>query len=81
MRGKLNLFSFTTALVAFLGFGGVAFAAGSGVVQETLNLTKHWGGYVALIVFVVAYVVPGRKPPIFKKIVTAQTQLMRMTFL
>lgn len=56
MRRLLNFFSFTTALVAFWGFGGVAFAAGSGVVQDTLNLTKHWGGYVALIVFVVAYV-------------------------
>ncbi|MFT5701073.1 MAG: NhaD family Na+/H+ antiporter [Desulforhopalus sp.] len=56
MRRLLFFFPFTTALVVFLGFGGVAFAASSGVVQETLNLTKHWGGYVALIVFVVAYV-------------------------
>ena len=56
MRRLLNFFSFTTVLVASLGFGGVAFAADSGVVQDTLNLTKHWGGYVALIVFVVAYV-------------------------
>ncbi|CAG36814.1 probable Na+/H+ antiporter [Desulfotalea psychrophila LSv54] len=56
MRRFLNFFSFTTALVVFLGFGGVAFATGSGMVQDTLNLTKHWGGYVALIVFVVAYV-------------------------
>ena len=56
MRRLLNFSSYTLALVSFLSFGGVAFAAGSGVVQETLNLTKHWGGYVALIVFVVAYV-------------------------
>lgn len=52
----LFFFPFTAAIIAFLGLGGVAFAAGSGVVQDTLNLTKHWGGYVALIVFVVAYV-------------------------
>lgn len=56
MRKLLNFFSLATAIIAFLGFGGVAFAAGSGVAQDTLNLTKHWGGYVALIVFVVAYV-------------------------
>lgn len=56
MRRLLNFSSYTLALVSFLSFGGVAFAAGSGVAQETLNLTKHWGGYVALLVFVVAYV-------------------------
>lgn len=53
---RLSVFSLITALVASLGFCETAFAADSGVVQETLDLTKHWGGYVALIVFVVAYV-------------------------
>ena len=56
MRRFLNFFSFTTAFVSFLGFGGAAFAAGPGVAQDTLNLTQHWAGYIALIVFVVAYI-------------------------
>ncbi len=56
MRRVLFFFPVATAIIAFLGLGGVAFAASSGVVQDTLDLTKHWGGYVALIVFVVAYV-------------------------
>lgn len=56
MRSVLFFFPFASAIIAFLGLGGVAFAASSDVVLDTLNLTKHWGGYVALIVFVVAYV-------------------------
>ena len=56
MRRVTIFFPLFTAIIAFLGFGGVVFAAGSEVVRETLNLTNHWGGYVALIVFVVAYV-------------------------
>ncbi|WP_208597671.1 sodium:proton antiporter NhaD [Desulfogranum mediterraneum] len=52
---RLSIFCITTALVAFLGFGGTVFAADPGVIQKTLNLTQHWGGYVALIIFVVAY--------------------------
>ncbi|MGB3211073.1 MAG: sodium:proton antiporter NhaD [Desulforhopalus sp.] len=51
---RLTFFCLAT-IVACLGFGDAALAAGSGVVQETLNLTKHWGGYVALVVFVIAY--------------------------
>jgi NhaD family Na+/H+ antiporter len=53
---RLSIFSLITALVASLGFCETAFAAGSDVVQKILDLTTHWGGYVALIVFVVAYV-------------------------
>ena len=53
---KLNIFRLTTAIAASLGFCGAAYAAGSTATQETLNLTRNWGGYVSLIVFVVAYV-------------------------
>ena len=56
MRRLVKIFPAMAALVAVLGLGGTAFAASSGVVQETLNLTQHWGGYVALVVFVVAYI-------------------------
>jgi len=52
---KLNLFVFTAALAAVLGFGQDVYAAGAGDVGVNLNLTMHWGGYLALIVFVVAY--------------------------
>ncbi|SDP46452.1 Na+/H+ antiporter, NhaD family [Desulforhopalus singaporensis] len=40
-------------LLAVPGFSSVAMAAAAGV--ETLNLTAHWAGYVALVVFVIAY--------------------------
>jgi NhaD family Na+/H+ antiporter len=43
------------ALVASLGLGGAAFAAVPGEALESLDLTRHWGGYIALVVFVVAY--------------------------
>lgn len=56
MRRLVKIFPAMAALVAVLGLGATAFAASSGVVQETLNLTQHWGGYVALVVFVVAYI-------------------------
>lgn len=52
---RLSIFCFTTALIAFLGSCGAAFAAAPGVALETLDLTKHIGGYIAIIVFVVAY--------------------------
>ncbi|WP_136810266.1 sodium:proton antiporter NhaD [Desulfosediminicola flagellatus] len=42
-------------LTALLGFGGAAYAASSGGVLETLDLTSHWVGYVGIITFVVAY--------------------------
>lgn len=54
MRGR-SLFYYFTAVILSVGFCGTAFAADPGVVHETLNLTNHWGGYIALIVFVVAY--------------------------
>lgn len=54
MRGR-SLFYYFTAFLFSVGFCGTAFAADPGVVQEALNLTNHWGGYIALIVFVVAY--------------------------
>ncbi|KJS03413.1 MAG: sodium:proton antiporter [Desulfobulbaceae bacterium BRH_c16a] len=38
-----------------MGFGQDVYAAGAGDVGVNLNLTMHWGGYLALIVFVVAY--------------------------
>ncbi len=53
---RLSIFSLITALVASLGFCTTAFGAGSDVTQKILDLTTHWGGYTALIVFVVAYV-------------------------
>lgn len=54
---RLIIFRLTTALAASLGFLGAAYAVGPGATQETLNLTRYWGGYVvSLIVFVVAYV-------------------------
>ncbi len=53
---RSNIFLVITALAASLGLCGAAFAADTGAVQETLNLTRHWGGYVSLVVFVVAYV-------------------------
>ena len=52
---RLSICCFTTALIAFLGSCGAAFAAAPGVALETLDLTKHIGGYIAIIVFVVAY--------------------------
>jgi NhaD family Na+/H+ antiporter len=62
MRTVLNRSSFSTASLTFLAalvlpaFNGVAFASASGGAEETLNLTRHWGGYVALFVFFLAYV-------------------------
>ena len=62
MRTVLNRSSFFTASLFFLAalafpaFNGVACAATSGGAEETLNLTRHWGGYVALCVFFLAYV-------------------------
>ncbi|MBU0946185.1 MAG: sodium:proton antiporter NhaD [Proteobacteria bacterium] len=53
---RLAISILTTALVTFAGLGGAAFAADTGGIQETLNLTQHWGGYVALVIFVLAYV-------------------------
>lgn len=53
---RLNIFWGVATLLASLVFCGVTFAAGSGAPSETLDLTKHWGGYVALIVFAVAYI-------------------------
>ncbi len=53
---RLTIFCLATALAVSLGFCGAVYAAGTGATQETLNLTRHWGGYVSLIVFVVAYV-------------------------
>lgn len=50
---RLSICCFT--LIAFLGSFGAAFAAAPGVALETLDLTKHIGGYIAIIVFVVAY--------------------------
>ncbi len=52
---RLSIFCITTTLITFLGLDGTVFAADSGVIQKTLDLTQHWGGYVALIVFVLAY--------------------------
>jgi NhaD family Na+/H+ antiporter len=52
---RLSICCFTTILIAFLGSCGAAFAAAPGVALETLDLTKHLGGYIAIIVFVVAY--------------------------
>ncbi len=54
MRGR-SLFYYFTAFIFSVGFCGTAFASDPGVVHEALNLTNHWGGYIALIVFVVAY--------------------------
>jgi NhaD family Na+/H+ antiporter len=54
MRGWNYFFYFTTFIFS-VGFCGTTFAADPGVVHETLNLTNHWGGYIALFVFVVAY--------------------------
>jgi NhaD family Na+/H+ antiporter len=51
-----SILCFITAILVSLGLYGAAFAADSGVIRDTLNLTSHWGGYTALIVFVVAYV-------------------------
>ncbi len=52
---RLSIFYVTASFAVSLVLCGAAFAAGSGTAQETLNLTRHWGGYVSLIVFVVAY--------------------------
>jgi NhaD family Na+/H+ antiporter len=52
---RLSICCFATALIAFLGSCGVAFAVAPGVALESLDLTKHIGGYIAIIVFVVAY--------------------------
>ncbi len=52
---RLNICFFITALIAFLGSCGAAIAAAPGVALETLDLTGHIGGYIAIIVFVVAY--------------------------
>ena len=53
---RLIILRLTTVIAVSLGFCGAAYAAGSTATQETLNLTRNWGGYVSLIVFVVAYV-------------------------
>ena len=48
MRSIIISLPLATAVIAFLGLSGVASAAGSGMVHDTMNLTNHWGGYVAL---------------------------------
>jgi NhaD family Na+/H+ antiporter len=48
-------FSSVISTILILGLSGAAFAAGSGASHDTLDLTKHWVGYLALVVFVVAY--------------------------
>jgi NhaD family Na+/H+ antiporter len=52
---RLSICCFTTTLIAFLGSCSAALAATPGVALETLDLTRHIGGYIAIIVFVVAY--------------------------
>ncbi len=52
---RSSIYSAAAILATTLSFCGAAYAAGPGPGQETLNLTSHWGGYISLIVFVVAY--------------------------
>ena len=52
----LRFFCFASTLLAALGFGGTALAAATGGAQQTIDLTSHWVGYTALVIFVVAYI-------------------------
>ncbi len=52
---RTSIYSAAAVLAAVLSFCGAAYAAGPGTGQEILNLTSHWGGYISLIVFVLAY--------------------------
>ncbi len=53
---RLSFFFYAIVFIVFFGFFGVASAADAEVIRKSLNLTQHWGGYTALITFVVAYV-------------------------
>ncbi|MFZ5799474.1 MAG: sodium:proton antiporter [Desulfobulbus sp.] len=50
---KTPLFAVVAALGAFLGLPVLALASGAG--ETALNLTSHWVGYAALVIFVLAY--------------------------
>jgi NhaD family Na+/H+ antiporter len=54
---RVKIISLVATLITVIGLIGVANASTAGAVQEPLNLTSHWGGYLGLVIFVVAYIV------------------------
>lgn len=56
MRVKY-LFRLSASLLTILMTSGLALSASSpGGSQEVLSLTSHWGGYIGIVVFVIAYI-------------------------
>lgn len=54
-RNSKNAIFLFSGILLLLGAAETVFAASSGAVMETLDLTSHWAGYIALLVFVIAY--------------------------
>jgi NhaD family Na+/H+ antiporter len=52
---KWSFLCLAATLLAAIGLSGTALAASGGAANETLDLTKHWVGYLSLVIFVVAY--------------------------
>lgn len=53
---RLGVVCLASTLFALFGLGTFAFAGGAPASGEVLDLTRHWAGYICIIVFVIAYI-------------------------